>query len=694
MSALPVERALEPPLVATPEAVCGPGSRPETGIQGRVSRADHESGRAAEGYTCNTELVGSFEKPNPIGSIGGFKVERYVDSSGHDCAYYDTTLLAPTNIFDGEAGVNVLDMSNPAKPVLTDRLVTPAMDSPHESLVLNQKRGLLAAVLGNATFYPGLVDIYDISADCRHPVLKSSSPVGAFGHESGMSPDGRTFYSASPSTETIVAVDISNPSLPQPLWVGPYDSHGLSISDDGNRAYVAGTGSGLIILDVSEIQARKPNPQVREISRLTWTSMSIPQNALPVTIDGHPYVVEIDEFGAQDEVGAGRIIDIADEANPRVVSNLRLDVHQPENFDAQAMDPQAQSPLQGYAGHYCNVPQRTDPGIVACSMILSGLRIFDIRDPNNPKEIAYFNAPIDDRVTPGFEASNWAMSSPSFVPERGEIWYSDGFQGFFAVKVTNGVWPFRLGTEWIALRRARDDDRGATAKTNSRHEGADVIRGRKGSGSDHRRRRAATRSAARQAATASRAGTGRDRLRGAKGRDRLVGGPGRDRLHCGPGTPRCRGRGTTRPRARLREAPLDLADAETQAELVDRVALGAQLVDRGVDALAREVGDLEALDDRVLTARAGAGEAADDSLVDLVGAVGGHPHRDPVAVGSAQDPVVDVIDRGVGGRSCARGAAGIDDLGAALADSRDVLVGDPGLVVDRVPGRACRRPRR
>ena len=31
------------------------------------------------------------------------------------------------------------------------------------------------------------------------------------------------------------------------------------------------------------------------------------------------------------------------------------------------------------------------------------------------------------------------MSSPSFVPERGEIWYSDGLSGFYAVRLTNGV---------------------------------------------------------------------------------------------------------------------------------------------------------------------------------------------------------------------------------------------------------------
>ena len=31
------------------------------------------------------------------------------------------------------------------------------------------------------------------------------------------------------------------------------------------------------------------------------------------------------------------------------------------------------------------------------------------------------------------------MSSPSFVPERNEIWYSDGLSGFYAVRLTNGM---------------------------------------------------------------------------------------------------------------------------------------------------------------------------------------------------------------------------------------------------------------
>ena len=440
----------EPPLTPTPKADCGPGSRPETGLQGRVSPEDHESGRAAQGFTCNTALVGSYSKPSANGTVGGFKVERYVDAAGHDCAYYDTTLLYPTNVLDQEGGVNVLDMSDPTKPTLTTRLLTPAMDTPHESLVLSQARGLLVAVAGNLVTNVGQIDIYDISKDCRQPELKSTTPVGFLGHESGLAPDGRTFYSASPAGQTIVAVDISNPSVPVPIWFGNYDSHGLSIRADGNRAYVAGINSGLIVLDTSQVQARTPNPQVAEVARLQWRSMSIPQNAIPITIKGHPYLIEIDEFGAQSEVGAGRIIDIGDETQPRVISNLRLEVHQPENFAATANDNGAQNPVQGYAGHYCNVPTRVDPEIVACTMILSGLRVFDIRDPAHPREIAYFNAPVTPRITPPVGVnpppSNWAMASPSFVPQRDEIWYSDGLSGFYAVRLTGGPAAILGGT--------------------------------------------------------------------------------------------------------------------------------------------------------------------------------------------------------------------------------------------------------
>ena len=446
-SAAGIAQGKTPP--STPRAHCGPGSRPEPGMQGRVPADAVNSGKAAPGYWCNTKLVGH------EGASGGFKVLRFVDRAGHECAFYDTTLLFPLNaqnLGDHPTGVAVLDMSNPANPVRTTTLLTPAMQSPHESLNLNTKRGLLVAVLGNPGAYPGQIDVYDVNQDCRHPALQSSLPVGFLGHESGFAPDGRTFYATSLFDGHVTAVDLTNPKLPVPLTVFNSLSHGMTVSQDGTRGYIAARDLGLSIVDLSSIQLRELNPQVHEISHLTWDTLSIPQIAIPVTIGGHRFVVEIDEFSvgsgggsfpAQNgpRVGAGRIIDIQNEKKPRVISDFRLQVHQPENRAKLAGDPGATSYVQGYGGHYCSVPQRVDPGIVACSFILSGLRVFDIRDPYHPKEIAYFVAP--PKPSPVLaEPSDYAMSAPAFAPARGEIWYSDGNSGFYALRVTNGVWPF------------------------------------------------------------------------------------------------------------------------------------------------------------------------------------------------------------------------------------------------------------
>ena len=40
----------------------------------------------------------------------------------------------------------------------------------------------------------------------------------------------------------------------------------------------------------------------------------------------------------------------------------------------------------------------------------------------------------------GNTLTHWAMSAPTFVPSRNEVWYSDGMYGFYAVRLTNDVW--------------------------------------------------------------------------------------------------------------------------------------------------------------------------------------------------------------------------------------------------------------
>jgi hypothetical protein len=444
---------------ATPRATCGPGAKPETSIQGRVPLADYSSGRAAQGYRCNTRLV------SHQGTTGGFKVQRYRDASGHTCAFYDSTLLFPKDVLYNAArglGVVVLDMADPRHPKQVATLTSPAMLSPHESVLLNKKRGLLGAVLGNPFTNVGILDLYDVRTDCRKPKLLSSTQASSLGHESGWTKDGRTFWASSTGGQTFEAIDVSDPRNPKRVFQQyGVNYHGLRLSDDGRTMYVANIGNpvgvrissgGLRILDVSEIQDRKPNPGVKVLSDLSWPERSLPQVAEPFTKKGRHYLLEVDEFAdfgldggptqASAPVGAARIIDIEDPEHPKVVSNLRLEVHQPAARQSdQQLDPGAQMPVQGYAGHYCSIPKRKNPRLVACSMILSGLRIFDIRSLKHPREAGYFNQPTvpgTSSVNPTAEGG-FAMSQPAWDIKRRTVWYTDGNAGFFAVKLTNGV---------------------------------------------------------------------------------------------------------------------------------------------------------------------------------------------------------------------------------------------------------------
>ena len=188
----------------------------------------------------------------------------------------------------------------------------------------------------------------------------------------------------------------------------------MSLSDDGNRAYIADpTGGNMLILDTSEIQARKPNPQAREISRLTWNAASIPQNAIPFTDDGKPYVLEFDEYtqattrraATPTTVGAARIIDISDEtpaARRLQPAPAGQPAGRPRGRERRPRRAAARS--QGYAAHYCNIPTRGRPEdrrvlvhrLRACASSTSATSL-------HPKEIAYFVAPTKPRAENGFD---------------------------------------------------------------------------------------------------------------------------------------------------------------------------------------------------------------------------------------------------------------------------------------------------
>src|SRR6266404_2647057 len=54
----------------------------------------------------------------------------------------------------------------------------------------------------------------------------------------------------------------------------------------------------LMIYDLSDIQARKPNPQAKLISKLFWKDGSVAQHTIHVKIKGKPHIIFVDEAGS------------------------------------------------------------------------------------------------------------------------------------------------------------------------------------------------------------------------------------------------------------------------------------------------------------------------------------------------------------------------------------------------------------
>ncbi|MFF0490409.1 LVIVD repeat-containing protein [Nocardia sp. NPDC004068] len=370
--------------VSLPRADCGPGSMPESGMQGDVPAADRDTGRSTRGYRCNMSFVGGF-----TGHGGGITSTTY-----DHCSY--TGSFFPGNLLNPAQGVQVLDVSDPAHPVLTGSLTEPAMlAGTWESLKVNAERKLLVGTGVPVGTGVGFLSVYDIS-DCAHPRLLNpgpgtnlAMPLPITTHEGGFSPDGRTYWASGIAPGFVSAVDLTDPANPHVVWQGltGIEAHGFGISPDGNRMYLSALG-GFTVLDISAVQRRDPNPQVNHIGRVFWTDGWATQHSIPVTYDGKPYLFTVDEGGS----GGVKLIDVSDENNPRVAAKLKLEIDLPANLDSQLASAMGGS-VFSYDPHYCAADRPTDPTALACGWESSGIRVFDVRDPFHVREIAYYNPP-------------------------------------------------------------------------------------------------------------------------------------------------------------------------------------------------------------------------------------------------------------------------------------------------------------
>lgn len=463
---------------APSRATCGPGDRPERGIQGHVPLRDQLTGRSRDGYWCNLRWVGGTRL------VGGDTQMTWY----RDCAYRVVPAVGAAS-----DGVAVLDVRDPAAPRQTTVLREPQWAGQggflnvHEGVHASEASGLLVVPVGR------YLSVYDVATDCRAPRLLSTTdtgigrdPISQVGlnagfHAGQLSPDGTFFYGTTTGIESAVAllgpcltvVDLLDPRHPRVVtrWGEGFPCHDLGFDLTGDRAFVGtyapivghpaavvsaftplGAASkaltGVTVLDTSEIQARRPDGRLVELGRIRGAGQHTETFA---RIGGRDHVISAEEATCPN--GNARIVDVSDPARPRHVSRITLGVNRPGGCRTVATDLDRASNLLLYTSHYVSVDDPADATLAFISWYSSGLRVFDIRDPAHPVEVAYFNPPVGPS---GDLRHDSTTTYPRYRPETGQIWVGSAVNAFWVVELDPRLRPEVLRGERAAGRWSPD----------------------------------------------------------------------------------------------------------------------------------------------------------------------------------------------------------------------------------------------
>ena len=247
-------------------------------------------------------------------------------------------------------------------------------------------------------------------------------------------------------------VDIADPAKPREVgqFSLPEQASGAATSGlkfslhgpahiEGTRAYLPYGDGGAIILDISELS------RPRMVSQLAFRGITATQGIhtfLPLPRRRIALVNDeaIRENGDENLNMAG-VVDISNESQPRLISLFPLPEPPAEtglnNFYEKGgrFGPHNQH----HPNHQACLEERDD--IAYLTYFNAGLRIYDIRDPRAPKEIAYF-IPPDPKTRIGTKPSQLvAQTEDVLVDRRGCVYISDKNQGIYILKLNN-VWPY------------------------------------------------------------------------------------------------------------------------------------------------------------------------------------------------------------------------------------------------------------
>jgi hypothetical protein len=268
------------------------------------------------------------------------------------------------------------------------------------------------------------------------------------------------------ATAVIDLHDLANPKI---LKTWEHGAHDITLNADETRMYMnslttglnSAQGGGLRTVDISALKnctgghsgheghdpnAPPPAPgdcsavEFKQVSHYVWNGLS---HANEIGhIKGRAYAFTVDEYGTdvgttQCQPGWIRVLDVTDETSPEQVGEIKLGVSDWANCNNTNLDGAT------YNTHYLALDDEKDTKLVFVSWYASGRRVFDVRDPAEPREIAYLMPPpAPTKVYDSAFASPTADSTISHIrwrPELGHIWVVNVNGGFTILQSTDSA---------------------------------------------------------------------------------------------------------------------------------------------------------------------------------------------------------------------------------------------------------------
>jgi len=247
-------------------------------------------------------------------------------------------------------------------------------------------------------------------------------------------------------------VDISEPGNPREIsrfWLpeqeegAPKNGTRLSLHGpahvEGDRAYLPYGEGGAIIVDLSDLSHPKMLSQLLFRGLCSrqgiHTYLPLPRRKLALVND------EAIQENGEESLNLAGIVDLTNEKEPRLISLFPQPIPPQEiglkNFFEKGgrFGPHNQH----HSNHQACLEDRDD--IAYLTYFNAGLRVYDIRDPRTPKEIACF-IPPDPKERIGTKPSRLvAQVEDVLVDRRGCIYISEKNQGLHILRLRE-IWPY------------------------------------------------------------------------------------------------------------------------------------------------------------------------------------------------------------------------------------------------------------